>query len=151
MIALIQRVKRAFVEVEGERIAETGLGALIFVCAQKGDTLDEAKRLANRCAAYRVFADDAGRMNKSLLDKGYEALVVSQFTLAADTSHGLRPGFEPAAAPELALSCYETFIEALRETGCPVSCGRFGADMAVSLINDGPATFWLEIRPKTTN
>lgn len=117
---------------------------MILVCAMQGDTEANARTLAAKVAAVRIFRDDQGRMNRSVVDIGGSALVVSQFTLAADTSRGNRPGFSAAAAPEVGAQLYELFAEELRGHGIPVETGRFGADMAVSLVNDGPVTIWME-------
>lgn len=144
MRALIQRVQSASVSVRGETIAGIGNGALILVCAMAGDDETRAAQLATRIAKLRIFRDEAGKMNRSLLDLGGEALVVSQFTLAADTSRGNRPGFSGAAPPALAERLYLHLAEELRAAGLKVQTGRFGADMAVSLINDGPVTIWLD-------
>ena len=140
----MQRVAEASVAVDGAVIGRTGPGLLVLVCAMRGDTDANARDLAARTARLRVFRDAAGRMNRSLLDAGGGALVVSQFTLAADTSRGNRPGFSAAAAPEDGRRLYEVYVEALRAEGVAVETGRFGADMAVSLVNDGPVTLMLE-------
>ncbi|RMD93939.1 MAG: D-tyrosyl-tRNA(Tyr) deacylase [Alphaproteobacteria bacterium] len=140
MRAVVQRVTRASVDVAGERIAEIGPGLLVLVCAMQGDGDEDARRLAGKIARLRIFRDEAGRMNRSVIDTGGAALVVSQFTLAADTSRGNRPGFSTAAAPEEGERLYRLFAEALAGEGVPVQTGRFGADMAVSLVNDGPVT-----------
>jgi D-tyrosyl-tRNA(Tyr) deacylase len=142
--ALVQRVAEARVTVEGAVIGEIGEGLLILVCAMAGDDEAAALRLARRTARLRIFRDEAGRMNRSLLDTGGAALVVSQFTLAADTSSGNRPGFSAAAPPDLGEALYLRFAEALSAEGIPVATGRFGADMQVALVNDGPVTIWLE-------
>lgn len=144
MRALLQRVREASVTVEGERIAEIGPGLLVLVCAMQGDSEAEAERLAARIARLRIFADDAGKMNRALGDVGGAALVVSQFTLAADTRRGNRPGFSAAAAPEQGRALYRHFAKALSGLGLPVARGRFGADMQVALTNDGPVTIWLD-------
>ncbi len=144
MRALIQRVSAARVDVGGALIGQTGPGLLILVCAMQGDTEAEAEALAAKIAKLRIFKDDAGKMNRSLLDVGGGALVVSQFTLAADTSRGNRPGFSSAAAPTDGEALYLHFAEALRALGPVVETGQFGADMAVSLVNDGPVTIWLD-------
>lgn len=144
MRALLQRVSRASVEVGGAVIGEIGPGLLILACAMRGDEEAGARRLAARAARLRVFRDDDGRMNRSLIDVGGAALVVSQFTLAADTSSGLRPGYSDAAPPEEARALVEAFAAEVQGLGVPVATGRFGADMAVSLVNDGPVTIWLE-------
>jgi D-tyrosyl-tRNA(Tyr) deacylase len=140
-------VTRAEVRVDGETIGRTGPGVLALVCAMRGDTTAEADRLAAKLARLRIFQDRAGRMNLSLLETGGGALVVSQFTLAADTARGNRPGFSGAAAPDEGERLYLRFAEALAAEGVPVETGRFGADMAVELLNDGPVTIWLEIPP----
>ena len=144
MRALVQRVTEASVAVDGAVIGRTGPGLLVLACAMRGDTDANARDLAARTARLRVFRDATGRMNRSLLDAGGGALVVSQFTLAADTSRGNRPGFSAAAAPEDGRRLYEAYVEALRAEGVAVETGRFGADMAVSLVNDGPVTLMLE-------
>jgi len=144
MRALIQRVTEAQVAVAGEVIGRTGPGLLILVCAMQGDTEAEAERMAAKIAKLRIFKDDAGKMNRSLLDTDGGAFVVSQFTLAADTSRGNRPGFSTAAPPEEGERLYLHFARALAALGPQVETGRFGADMAVSLTNDGPVTIWLE-------
>jgi len=142
--ALVQRVTRASVTVEGEVIGEIGPGLLVLVCAMEGDDEARATALAAKTAKLRIFRDDEDRMNRSLLDTGGAALVVSQFTLAADTSRGNRPGFSTAAHPELGERLYEVYAGALAGLGIKTARGRFGADMAVALVNDGPVTIWLE-------
>lgn len=144
MRALLQRVTGARVDVDGETIGEIGPGLLILVCAMQGDTEAQADRLAAKVAKLRIFRDDEGRMNRSVSDAGGAALVVSQFTLAADTSRGNRPGFSTAAAPDEGERLYDYFADRLRAEGLEVAQGRFGADMAVSLVNDGPVTIWME-------
>ncbi|HFQ15265.1 MAG TPA: D-tyrosyl-tRNA(Tyr) deacylase [Rhodobacteraceae bacterium] len=144
MRALVQRVSRARVEVDGKKVGEIGAGLLVLVCAMQGDTRENADALAARIRKLRIFRDDRGRMNRSLEDIGGSALVVSQFTLAADTSRGNRPGFSAAAPPEEGERLYLHFARALGEAGIPVETGLFGADMAVSLTNDGPVTIWME-------
>ncbi len=144
MRALIQRIRDARVEVDGNLIGQSGPGVLILVCAMQGDTESEGSALAQKIAKLRIFKDDAGKMNRSLLDTGGSALVVSQFTLAADTSRGNRPGFSTAAPPAEGERLYLHFAEALRALGIAVETGEFGADMAVSLVNDGPVTIWME-------
>lgn len=144
MRALVQRVAEASVEVEGQPIGSIGSGLLILVCAMEGDNDTAADKLAARVARLRIFRDDQGRMNRSLLDTGGAALVVSQFTLAADTRTGNRPGFSSAAAPDDGRRLYEGFVRALRLLGVPTETGRFGADMQVRLLNDGPVTIWLD-------
>ncbi len=144
MRALIQRVSEAAVRVDGEVVGEIGPGLLILVCAMQGDSDSNARALADKILKLRIFRDDAGRMNRSLFDVDGAALVVSQFTLAADTSRGNRPGFSTAAAPEEGERLYELFSTMITDTGTEVSKGIFGADMAVTLVNDGPVTIWLE-------
>ena len=146
MRALVQRVSEARVSIEGAVVGEVGPGLLILVCGMAGYTDDAPAKLASKVAKLRIFRDDAGRMNRSLSDIGGAALVVSQFTLAADTSRGNRPGFSAAAAPEDGEASYLAFAAALTELGIPVATGRFGADMAVSLVNDGPVTIWLDTK-----
>ena len=125
-------------------VGEIGPGLLILACAMAGDEEEGARRLAGKAARLRVFRDEAGRMNRSLIDAGGAALVVSQFTLAADTSRGNRPGFSAAAPPEEGRRMVEAFAAEIQSLGVPVATGRFGADMAVALVNDGPVTIWLE-------
>lgn len=144
MRALIQRVAHAAVTVEGERIGQTGPGLLILICAMAGDGEAQADQLAAKIARLRIFKDEAGKMNRSVLDIGGGALVVSQFTLAADTSRGNRPGFSSAAPPAEGERLYEYFAAQLAAQGVPVETGRFGADMKVELLNDGPVTIWME-------
>lgn len=144
MRALIQRVRHAKVEVEGRITGEIGPGLLILICAMQGDGETEAEKLAARVAKLRIFRDEADKMNRSVSDIGGACLVVSQFTLAADTSRGNRPGFSTAAPPDTGNRLYEHFSTALRGLGLPVENGEFGADMAVSLLNDGPVTIWID-------
>lgn len=144
MRALVQRVKAAQVSIKGETIAAIGSGLLILLGVAKGDTTAASTWLAGKCARLRVFEDEEGKMNRSLLDCGGAALVVSQFTLYADTTRGNRPGFEPAALPTEAETLYEHFMAELAKFGVPVQKGEFGADMLVSLQNDGPMTILLE-------
>ncbi|MDC0738641.1 D-aminoacyl-tRNA deacylase [Cognatishimia sp. SS12] len=144
MRALIQRVSEAAVRVDGAVTGEIGPGLLVLICAMKGDTEAEADKLANKISKMRIFKDDAGKMNKSLLDIGGSALVVSQFTLAADTRSGNRPGFSTACGAEEGKAFYEYFTRAMAATGVPVATGIFGADMKVSLLNDGPVTVWID-------
>lgn len=148
MKGLIQRVSQASVVVDHEQIASIGTGLLLLLGVEKGDGKREARQLCRKILTYRVFPDDAGRMNRSLLDIGGSLLVVPQFTLAADTSSGTRPGFSLAAEPEVAGRLYESFVADARWRLGPdkVSEGRFGADMQVELTNDGPVTFMLEAR-----
>lgn len=144
MRALLQRVSEAAVRVDGGVIGETGPGLLILVCAMAGDTEAEAEKLAARIVKLRIFTDAAGKMNRSVLDIGGGALVVSQFTLAADTSRGNRPGFSSAAPPAEGERLYLHFADCLRALGLPCQTGRFGADMKVGLVNDGPVTIWMD-------
>ena len=144
MRALIQRVSQARVDVDGQTIGQIDQGLLILVCAMQGDGPEQADQLAAKISKLRIFRDDAGMMNRSLVDAGGAALVVSQFTLAADTSRGNRPGFSAAAPPAEGEALYEHFAQSLRDLGITVAQGQFGADMAVSLTNDGPVTIWME-------
>ncbi|MBL6689911.1 MAG: D-tyrosyl-tRNA(Tyr) deacylase [Pseudomonadales bacterium] len=143
MIGLIQRVSSADVVADGEPSGSIGHGLLLLLGVQKGDTSADAEKLLNKTLNYRVFGDQKGHMNLSLLDVGGELMIVSQFTLAADTRKGLRPSFSSAAPPEDAKALYDEFVEAARER-VTVATGRFGADMKVSLTNDGPVTFLLQ-------
>ncbi len=144
MRALIQRVSEARVTVDGETVGQTGPGLLILICAMAGDTMTEADKLAAKIAKLRIFEDDAGKMNLSLRDTGGGALVVSQFTLAADTSRGNRPGFSTAAPPVEGQRLFEHFSDRMRDEGIVTARGRFGADMKVALVNDGPVTIWMD-------
>lgn len=148
MRALVQRVTSASVAVDNCTIGQIGPGLLILVCAMQGDSETVSQRLAEKIAKLRIFRDDAGRMNRSLLDIGGSALVVSQFTLAADTTRGNRPGFSTAAPPARGEDLYEDFTARIRGLGIPTETGRFGADMAVSLVNDGPVTIWIDTADK---
>ena len=148
MIALIQRVARAAVRVEDVVVGQIGPGLLALVCAERGDTEAEAERLAAKLLAFRVFPDEAQRMNLSLADTRGGLLVVSQFTLAADTASGTRPSFTPAAAPAEGERLYEHFLREARKLHGEVQTGRFGARMLVELVNDGPVTFWLQVSPR---
>ena len=144
MRVLLQRVRRASVTVAGETVGEIGHGILLFIGITAGDARPDADWLAKKAAGLRIFEDEAGKMNKSLLDIGGDALVVSQFTLYADCRKGRRPGFDAAGDPAVANELYEYFAERLKAEGVArVATGRFGADMLVSLENDGPATFLL--------
>ncbi len=144
MRVLLQRVSEASVTVDGDVIGEIGAGLLILVCAMQGDTEAEADRLAAKIGKLRIFKDDAGKMNQSVKDSGNAALVVSQFTLSADTSRGNRPGFSQAAPPAEGERLYEYFADRLRQEGLEVATGQFGADMKVRLLNDGPVTIWMD-------
>lgn len=145
MKALLQRVSRASVEVAGEEVAAIDRGLLVFLGLDRGDDLALARRMVEKLLAYRVFPDADGRMNCSVSDIDGGVLLVSQFTLAADTARGLRPGFSSALAPGDAEPLYDEFLELLRAAWPRVAAGRFGADMQVSLVNDGPVTFLLEL------
>jgi D-tyrosyl-tRNA(Tyr) deacylase len=144
MRALLQRVTEASVSVDGTEVGRTGPGLLILVCAMQGDDDGRARMLAEKVMKLRLFRDDNGKTNRSLMDVGGSALVVSQFTLAADTSRGNRPGFSNAAPPELGRALYERFADHLAAQGVTVGRGQFGAEMQVALVNDGPMTIWLE-------
>lgn len=150
MIALLQRVSDARVEVERVTVGQIGAGLLVLLAVEPSDNDARAESLVDRLLRYRVFEDEAGRMNRSLLDTGGELLLVPQFTLAADTGKGLRPSFTGAAPPALGRRLYELAVEcARRQLGSRLATGRFGAHMRVSLTNDGPVTFWLQT-PATT-
>ena len=144
MRALIQRVTSASVSVNGEVIGQCDAGMLILVCAMPNDDETTVDALAQKIAKLRIFKDDTGKMNLSLLQSQGSALVVSQFTLAADTSRGNRPGFSGAAKPDIAKALYERFVSALQALEIPTQTGEFGADMKVSLTNDGPVTLWID-------
>lgn len=144
MIGLLQRVQSASVTVEGKVIGSAGKGLLVLVCAEKGDTEEQCEKLAKKVLAYRIFEDEKGKMNKSLTDIQGDILIVSQFTLAADTAKGLRPSFTPAADPETGKKLYEHFVETVKQSGLRTETGEFGAYMQVSLVNDGPVTIWLK-------
>ena len=144
MIALIQRVREASVNIEGETVAAIAQGLLVLLGVQKGDQRQQAEKLAERVVNYRVFEDGAGKMNLSVKEIGGQILVVSQFTLVADTNKGRRPSFSSAAEPSLGKSLYQVFLDSTRTLMGEVQSGRFGADMQVSLINDGPVTFLLQ-------
>lgn len=147
MIALIQRVAEARVDVAGETVAAIGPGLLALVGVERADTAAQADRLAERIVGYRVFADDEQRMNRSTRDVGGAILLVPQFTLAADTDKGMRASFAMAAPPERGLELFERLVERVRALGVEVGTGRFGADMKVRLVNDGPVTFRLRAAP----
>jgi D-tyrosyl-tRNA(Tyr) deacylase len=140
----LQRVSEASVTVDGKVIGQTGPGLLILVCAMPGDREETSAKLASKVAKLRLFKDEEGKMNLNVLQARGSALVVSQFTLAADTSRGNRPGFSGAAKPDEAEALYLSFAKNLRSEGVAVETGRFGADMSVALVNDGPVTIWLE-------
>jgi len=147
LIALLQRVAEARVAVEGETVGAIGRGVLALIGVERGDTEREAQRLAERVLGYRIFPDAAGKMNRSLADIGGGLLVVPQFTLAADTRSGTRADFSTAAAPEEGRKRFDALVQLLRQAHPVVAAGRFGADMQVSLVNDGPVTFWLQASP----
>lgn len=144
MRALLQRVSHASVAIDERIVGQCASGLLILVCAMQGDTEAEADRLAAKISKLRIFRDDEGWMNRLILDAGGSALVISQFTLAADTTRGNRPGFSAAAAPDEGRRLYERFAERIATLGIPTETGRFGADMQVSLLNDGPVTIFME-------
>jgi D-tyrosyl-tRNA(Tyr) deacylase len=150
MLALIQRVLRAEVRVDGESVGAIGPGLLALVAIEPGDGEEQAQRLCERLLGYRIFDDDEGRMNRSLADSGGGLLLVSQFTLAADTRKGMRPGFSKAAAPEAGLRWFDRLVAIARSRHPGVETGRYGAHMQVELINDGPATFLLTARSPGT-
>jgi len=149
MLALLQRVTSARVDIEGRSVGEIDRGLMVLVCAQPTDTETEAVRLVERLLVLRVFADEAGKMNRSLTDVGGGLLLVPQFTLAADTRKGTRPGFSRAAPPDLGRRMFDRVVAIARERHAPVASGVFGADMQVALVNDGPVTLWLEIGADT--
>ncbi len=144
MRAVIQRVSEASVTVAEDTIGQIDAGLLVLVCAMAGDQEAEAQRLASKISKLRIFQDENGKMNRSVADTGGAVLAVSQFTLAADTRRGNRPGFSSAADPDTGARLYEHFCEALTNLGLPVATGRFGADMKVRLLNDGPVTIWMD-------
>ncbi len=147
MLAVLQRVREARVEIAGETVGAIGQGLMVLVCAEKGDTEAEAERLLAKMLKLRVFADAEGRMNLSLQDVAGGLLLVSQFTLAADTRSGTRPGFSAAAAPDDGLRLYERLVHLAKAAHPVVATGRFGANMQVHLVNDGPVTIPLTVRP----
>jgi len=147
LIALIQRAAEARVRVAGETVGEIGRGVLALIGVERGDSEREAERLVARMLGYRIFPDAEGRMNRSLADIAAGLLLVPQFTLAADTKSGTRPGFSTAAPPEEGRRLFHCVVGSCREKHPAVATGRFGADMQVSLVNDGPVTFWLQASP----
>lgn len=147
MIGLLQRVSSARVDIGGEAVGAIGRGLLVLVCAERGDDEASAGRLLERLLNYRVFSDDLGKMNLSLRDVGGGLLLVPQFTLAADTNSGNRPSFTPAASPEEGRRLFDFLVSRAAEKHAATASGRFGADMQVSLTNDGPVTFWLRVPP----
>lgn len=144
MIALLQRVKKASVEVDNQIVGAIDTGLLVFLCAEKGDTPAVGDKLLKKVLAYRMFSDDNGKMNCSVTDVNGGLLIVSQFTLAADTNSGTRASFTPAAASDLARDLYNDWVDKARVLHQTVQTGVFAADMQVSLVNDGPVTFWLK-------
>ena len=150
MIALIQRVKTGRVDVDGQTIASIDNGLVALIGVSRGDTEQQAKRLMQRLLNYRVFSDEQGRMNLSVVDVSGGLLLVPQFTLAADTSKGNRPGFSTAAEPAIGQALFEYAVHEARGVLPDVQTGQFGADMQVGLVNDGPVTFWLEVTPPIT-
>jgi D-tyrosyl-tRNA(Tyr) deacylase len=147
MIGLLQRVSGASVVVDGARVGAIDSGLLVLLCAERGDTEKQADALLSKLLGYRVFGDAAGKMNLNVADAGGALLVVPQFTLAADTRSGTRPSFTPAASPQDGLRLFDYFVAQARARHPQVETGRFGADMKVSLTNDGPVTFWLQVAP----
>jgi len=148
MIALLQRVSDAKVVVDGATVGAIGAGLMVLVCAERNDTEKDADTLLAKLLGYRVFADEAGKMNRSVTDTAGGLLLVPQFTLAADTKSGTRPSFTPAAAPADGLRLFNYFVGQARLKHAVVQTGQFGADMKVSLTNDGPVTFWLQTNAK---
>jgi D-aminoacyl-tRNA deacylase len=148
MIGLLQRVSRASVSSGGELLAGIGPGLMVLIGVEKTDSPTEADRLLERLVGYRVFPDAAGKMNLSLADTGGELLLIPQFTLPADTRKGMRPGFSSAAPPALGQQLFEYLCDRARSLDIPTACGRFGVDMQVSLVNEGPVTFWLQVPPR---
>jgi D-tyrosyl-tRNA(Tyr) deacylase len=146
LIALLQRVAQASVSVDGSSVGAIGAGLMVLVCAERADTEKEADALLAKLLAYRVFADDAGKMNRSVVEVDGGLLLVPQFTLAADTQSGTRPSFTPAAAPDKGKQLFDHFVARARAKHSIVETGQFGAHMRVSLVNDGPVTFWLQVR-----
>lgn len=147
MIGLLQRVTEAAVRVDGEVVGSIDAGLLVLVGVQRGDDTGQADRLLERLLGYRVFEDDAGKMNRSLTDTAGGLLLVSQFTLPADTRKGMRPSFTPAAAPDDGERLFDYLTTRARASHHDVATGAFGAHMQISLVNDGPVTFWLEVAP----
>ncbi len=145
MIALLQRVRHARVEVDGAITGQIGPGLMVLLCAERGDSEREADQLLTKLLTYRVFADEAGKMNRSLKEVAGGLLLVPQFTLAADTKSGTRPSFSPAAPPPLGRQLFDYFLAQARQVHAVVESGVFGADMQVSLTNDGPVIFWLQV------
>lgn len=145
MIGLLQRVSSASVSIDGQRIAGIGAGLMVLVGVEKNDTQQSAERMVERLLGYRVFSDDEDKMNLNVLDVSGEVLLVPQFTLAADTKKGMRPSFSSAASPQQGSDLFDAVVDIMSRQTPGVQTGRFGADMAVELINDGPVTFWLQV------
>ena len=148
MISLLQRVRQASVSIEGKETGHIGKGLLVFLCAERNDTEKDADLLLERILNYRVFPDANGKMNLSVISVGGELLIVPQFTLAADTRSGTRPSFTPAAPPDVGRELFSYFVNRAETKYPHIQTGQFGADMQVSLINDGPVTFWLDTSHK---
>ena len=144
MRLVIQRVLESSVKVDGNVVGSIGKGFMVLCGVQEGDTLEDVKYCVEKTAGLRIFEDDAGKMNRSILDEGGEILAISQFTLAGDARHGRRPSFSAAARPDVAVPLYEAYCSGLREKGIHVETGRFGADMKVALVNDGPVTIMMD-------
>ncbi len=151
MIGLLQRVSAAQVVVDGAVVGAIDGGLMVLLCAERGDTEREADALLTKLLAYRVFSDDNGKMNRSVTDIGGGLLLVPQFTLAADTKSGTRPSFTPAASPEIGARLFDHFVRQASARHPQVATGRFGADMKVTLTNDGPVTFWLQVAPPASS
>jgi len=151
MIALIQRVSQAVVTVDGKETGRIGTGLMTLIGVERNDAEAHADRLLQRLLSYRVFADNQGKMNRSISDIQGELLLVPQFTLAADTSSGTRPGFSTAASPPDAKTLFDYFVSKARDSHTVVATGTFGADMKVTLTNDGPVTFWLQVSPESSD
>jgi D-tyrosyl-tRNA(Tyr) deacylase len=149
VIALLQRVTHASVVVSGKTVGAIDAGLMVLLCAERGDTEKQADALLHKLLGYRVFYDDAGKMNRSVTDTAGGVLLVPQFTLAADTRSGTRPSFTPAAPPDVARALFDYFVKQARSRHAHIATGEFGADMQVSLTNDGPVTFWLQVQPST--
>ena len=148
MIALLQRVSDAKVVVDGVTIGDIDAGLMVLICAERNDTEKDAEQLLSKLLSYRVFSDDAGKMNRSVSDVRGGLLLVPQFTLAADTQSGTRPSFTPAAPPALGKLLFDHFVALAKQRHTVVETGQFGADMKVTLTNDGPVTFWLQTKAK---
>ncbi len=148
MIALLQRVSQANVVVAGVELGRIGAGLMVLLCAERGDCEEQADLLLKKLLNYRVFSDDAGKMNLSLLQTAGGLLLIPQFTLAADTGSGTRPSFSRAAEPAIGRRLFDYFVAHAKKQVSELGCGEFGADMQVSLTNDGPVTLWLQSKPK---